>query len=119
MEFEYIKRIEKILKNNNLTAKKMLLELGYSDSLISSWKKGSEPSATKLLKICNYLNISIEYILTGKEGINKELVEEEKELISYFRKLTDKEKMKEIARLELITEDREKNTNIDKDKLLV
>lgn len=116
---EYIKRIEKSLKNINKTSAEMLRDLEYSKGLMSNWKKGTEPSAIKLLNICDYLGVSIDYILTGKEGINKELVEEEKELISYFRKLTDKEKMKEIARLELITENREENTNIDKDKLLV
>lgn len=115
----YIERIENILKMKKLNTKKMLMDLGYSHNLVNGWKKGSEPSAIKLQKICNYLGVNIEYILTGNEGINKELVAEEQELIKYFRKLTDKEKMKELARLELITEDREEDTNIDKDKLLV
>lgn len=111
MEIEYIKRIEKELKKNKITAKKMLLELGYSDSIISGWKKGSEPSAIKLLKICNYLNVSIEYILTGKTTIENNLSKEQKELIEYFKKLTEKEQMKELARLELLAEQREEKEN--------
>lgn len=62
---DYIQRIESELKLRGITAKKMLLELGYSDSLISTWKKGSEPSAVKLLKIAEYLQLSTDYILKG------------------------------------------------------
>ena len=34
----YISVIENKLKEKGLTAKKMLLDLGYSDNLISLWK---------------------------------------------------------------------------------
>ena len=68
---EYIRRIEKNLKAKGITAKKMLLDLGYSDSLISTWKKGSEPSAIKLMRIANYLETPVEYLLTGVEYKNE------------------------------------------------
>ncbi len=69
----HIEIIEKLLKKNNLTAKKMLLDLGYSDSLISTWKKGSEPSAIKLKRIADYLNVTVDYILTGEERKEEKL----------------------------------------------
>ncbi len=111
---DYIKRIEKTLKEKKITAKKMLIDLGYSDSLISTWKKGSEPSAIKLLRICKYLNISIEYVLTGTAQ-TENLSETDKEILCYFHKLSEREQLKEIARLELITE--EKDERLDNTKL--
>ena len=113
---DYISRIEKILKKQKKNTKIMLEELGYSHSLINGWKKGSEPSALKLLKICEYLNTNIEYILTGKENITERLTAEEKELIYKYRMLSEKEKMKELARLELIAE-QEEEKELDNTKL--
>ena len=111
---EYIRRIEKILKKRNKTTAEMLKELNLSAGLISNWKKGTEPSANKLLQICEYLNISIDYVLKGEE--NKEnLSKNEKEMLHYFNKLDDREQLKEIARLELITE--EKEERLDNTKL--
>ena len=84
----HIEIIEKLLKENKITAKKMLLDLGYSDSLISTWKKGSEPSAIKLKRIADYLNVTVDYILTGEE-----IKEKQKEkIIEKWNKLDNDEK---------------------------
>ena len=60
---QYTQNIENELKKRKITAKKMLLDLGYADSLLSQWKKGSEPSAVKLNRIAEYLNVSTDYLL--------------------------------------------------------
>lgn len=77
----YIQKIENALKSRGLTAKKMLLDLGYSDNLISQWKKGSEPSAIKLHRICDYLDLSMDYVLeeniTNNENDSKEVLSKE------------------------------------------
>ena len=70
---DYIERIEKLLKNNNTNTKKLLNDLGYAHGLISNWKKGSEPSATKLIKIAEYLKTDLNYLMYGKE--NNEITE--------------------------------------------
>lgn len=84
MEYEYIKRIEKKTKQLNITVKKMLIDLGYSDSLISQWKRGSEPSMIKLQKIAEYLKMDIGYIITGNKT---ELSEDEKALLEKWNRL--------------------------------
>ena len=83
--YEYIKRIEKILKNKNITTKKMLEDLGYAHGIISNWKKGSEPSAFKLIKIAEYLNIDVNYIIYGEEY-------EKNNIIQKWNKLDNDEK---------------------------
>lgn len=85
---QHIETIEKLLKENNLTAKKMLLDLGYSDSLISTWKKGSEPSAIKLKRIADYLNVTVDYILTGEKRKEEKL----NRIIEKWEKLDNDEK---------------------------
>lgn len=86
---EYIQKIEKELKRNDITAKKMLLELGYADSLISQWKKGSEPSAIKLRRIANYLGLSMDYLFTNENEVKNEK-ENEKMEYEFNRELVEK-----------------------------
>jgi len=64
---QYIQIIDNRLKDMGITAKKMLLDLGYSDGLISTWRKGVEPSAIKLHRIAEYIGLSMDYLLTGQE----------------------------------------------------
>lgn len=115
---EYIKRIEKSLKDIDKTSAEMLRDLEYSKGLMSNWKKGTEPSAIKLLRICKYINKSIEYILTGNEEYN--LTNDDKKILQLIKQIPENEKNKEIARLELLVEQQEEKENIfDKNKLSV
>ena len=84
-KINYIERIEKLLKNKNTNVKKMLEDLGYAHGLISNWKKGSEPSAIKLMKIAEYLNTDLNYIMYGR--IKKETeINEKWEKLDYDEK---------------------------------
>lgn len=85
----YISVIESKLKEKGLTAKKMLLDLGYSDNLISQWKKGSEPSAIKLNRIAQYLELSLDALF--ENDIPSNLSEEEKKLLRKFNTLDETE----------------------------
>ena len=74
---QYIQTIEKELKKRGISARKMLLELGYTDNLISKWKKNeSEPSAVKLSRIAEYLGVSTDYLL-GKDVSNEDKLKHE------------------------------------------
>lgn len=67
----------------------MLLDLGYSDNLISQWKKGSEPSAIKLNRISQYLELSLDTLLGNNVPPN--LSEKEKQLLNNFNSLDETE----------------------------
>lgn len=46
---------------------------GIPSSTFSDWKKGkSKPNAEKMLKIANYLGVSVEYLMTGKDNAHNE-----------------------------------------------
>lgn len=85
----YISVIEARLKEKGLTAKKMLLDLGYSDNLISQWKKGSEPSAVKLNRIAQYLELSLDLLF--ENDIPNNLSDQDKKLLKNFKTLDETE----------------------------
>lgn len=58
---------EFLLQEQNITAYKVSKETGVTQSALSNWKRGkSTPSAKNLQKIANFFNVSIDYLMTGK-----------------------------------------------------
>jgi len=51
------------LKKRQITATKMLLDVGLSQDVLANMQKGSMPSADKLAKIAQYLGASTDYLL--------------------------------------------------------
>lgn len=95
---EIIENLIKIMEIKGITGYQMEKDIGIKTSTLGSWKKGSQPPADKLLKICRYLGISPNEIFGY--GKNLELTENEKEMLNLFRKLPEREQIKFIGRLE-------------------
>ena len=59
-------RIIKLIKQRNMTQVEFARQIGIANSTISEWKKkGSCPSADKVMDICNVLKVTPEQLLTG------------------------------------------------------
>lgn len=68
-------RIFKILKDKNMSQNAFAKEVGLSGSTISDWKtKKTNPTAEKIMPICEALGVTPEQLLTGK-GIDEDYVE--------------------------------------------
>ena len=68
-------RIFKILKDKNMSQSTFAKEVGLSASTISDWKtKKTNPTAEKIMPICEVLGVTPEQLLTGK-GIDEDYVE--------------------------------------------
>ncbi len=66
-------RIIKLIKQRNITQVEFARQIGIANSTISEWKKkGSCPSADKIMDICNVLRVTPEQLLTGKDIDNEE-----------------------------------------------
>lgn len=65
-------RIKKRTKEKNVTAKRMLAEVGLGVNTMSNMKT-SMPTADNLAKIADYLDCSVDYLLgrTDKPEVNK------------------------------------------------
>lgn len=59
---------EKLCKKKNVTPYKVGKETGIAGSTLSDWKNGkSVPKQNKLQKIAEFFNVSVDYLMTGKE----------------------------------------------------
>ena len=60
-----------------------------SNSTQTKWQEGSIPNGATLIKLANYFNVSIDYLvgLSNKKQIAKDLSDEESVLLEYFRRL--------------------------------
>ena len=76
---EHTERILAIMDARNITAYKMSKDTGISESLFSKWreKPSSRVSSANLVRIADYLNCSVDYLLnrTDNPNVNKSLKE--------------------------------------------
>ena len=60
--------LKNIRKMKNLNQQKVALDLNLSREALSHYENGKrEPSLNTLLLMSNYFNVSINYLITGKE----------------------------------------------------
>lgn len=86
----FMDRVEMILKQKKQTQKELAEELGLRRPSLSDWKKnGSVPAGDVCLKIANYLKVSVEWLISGKEG---GLSKEESELLAQWSMLSPEQK---------------------------
>lgn len=67
-------RFVEILQSKNATAYKVAKDVNISQGLISEYKSGSKlPTINNLLKIADYFDVSIDYLLgrTDKPEVNR------------------------------------------------
>ena len=97
---------EKGLKNADVAR-----ATGISNMTLSDWKRGkSVPKSDKMRKIAEYLNVSVDYLMTGKDGVfTKEIAETDakllfinKEIKEYALKLNNLPKEKQKIIMDLI-----------------
>ena len=84
---DIVERIKDLCEQKNVKIKPLEESLGLSNGAIRQWNTKS-PSCDRILKVAQYFNVSIEYLLTGSDpGIEKYLSYEELELIQKYRQL--------------------------------
>lgn len=65
----FSKRLRELREEMNLVQKELAFALGISQRMLSHYERNeSEPNAELLLKISNFFNVSIDYLL-GKTDI--------------------------------------------------
>lgn len=83
----FLSIIDRLLKENQLSGRKMLLDLELSLSSLSEWKKGkSKPTLEAIIRIGDYFNVPIDYLL-GRDT-KQNLTVSEENLIKNYRSLS-------------------------------
>ena len=95
---QIIEEIIKIMNLKGIKPAQMEKDIGIRQSTFISWKKGSQPTADKLSKIIQYLEVTPNQIFGYETKL--ELTENEKEMLQLFKKLPEREQIKFIGRLE-------------------
>ena len=63
-----ISRILYLLELNNIKPSKLCLDLKIANSSITDWKRGKgNPSVETIIKICDYFNVSMDWLVLGRE----------------------------------------------------
>ena len=102
MNETFYNRLRRICKGKDTTVSKMLESLDMSSGCTGAWSHGSIPKGDVLIKISEYLNVSIDYLLLGYEY--NEISKTEKELIKEIRKSKNKENLIQLLKSIVIYE---------------
>ena len=92
----------------------VILELGFSRSSVTSWKNGTKPNNTALLKIANYFNVTVDYLLndnskqkeTPPEELPAGLDEKDIEILNMYSRLSDEQKQQALSYLQFLKSQR-------------
>lgn len=97
-------RILKLLKEKNKTQVDICNYIGIKPNVFTTWKtRGTDPPARHLVQICEFFDVTLEYLLTGNENsqnIKPEIKAEQaisdtsKELLEVFESLPMRERVK-------------------------
>ncbi len=88
----FVKRLETLLRERNLTIAELSLIVKIPSSTMYSWQNGVHPTAEKLSKLADFFEVSTDYLL-GRENevgiieLKNGLTKIENDLITMFRKL--------------------------------
>jgi len=100
-----VDRISELARNIGLSISALEKAVGLSNGIIGKWKKQS-PSCDKLKLVADYLNTTIDYLLTGKEKSSPtvELTADERELLDIYNNLSPKSQGRLRERAEVLAE---------------
>ena len=90
----------------------LVAECGGAKGSISNWKKGASPNSDIVLKLAVRLNVSTDYLLTGKEKLlddNLDLDIDQQELMEDYKTLSDIDKARVLERVKTLKELDDKN----------
>lgn len=63
----FVERLESILKEKGITKTELANKIGIRRPTLSEWKKnGAIPAGDVCVKIAEYLDVDVEYLITGK-----------------------------------------------------
>lgn len=114
-------RLFTIMDMKGITSADLAKGTGIRANTISDWKtKGTNPSADKIYRICDFMGISVDFLLTGEETASGDLTVEnmslKEQLDFYYNHMSEIEQQLVIHRTavtyyeNLLEKEREKNS---------
>lgn len=98
-------RIKELCLKKGISISKLETELGFGNSSIKKWKSNSSPSIDKIIKIANYFDVTVDYLIgmTDIESPISEIIGDD-DIISLQRARqrmipTDRERMMQMLKI--------------------
>ncbi len=112
MDVDLIRQLAKLKGIKSIKQLEKMVEFG--NGTIRKWETQS-PSISKVYQVANCLNVSLDYLFTGKESPPSELTEDEQELLTYFKDLPHDQQQQLIGMAILLSEQvkEQANENVD------
>lgn len=95
---EFIDNLLRLIRERKINTYILQKETDIKESTLRNWKKGSQPTADKVITLAKYFDVSTDELLGLREPL--ELTENDKELLELFRILPEREQIKLIGRVE-------------------
>lgn len=83
---QIVERIKNKCAEKGTTMGTLEKELGFANGTIRRWDE-KKPSLDRAYKLANRLDITLEWLITGKEA--PDLTPEEQKLVEYYRSMDD------------------------------
>ena len=98
----FYEQLNKACKENGTSITAVLKKIGVGTANGTYWKNGSVPSSDIVVQLAEFLNVSTDYLLVGKQmqADAFTLNENEQEMLAIFNQFTDREQIKIIGKLE-------------------
>ena len=102
----FYEQLKKACKNKNTSVTAVLKKIGIGAANGTYWKNGSIPASDTVVQLAEFLNVTTDYLLTGKENQATTLSTDEQELLESYRQLASNNKEEASKRVkELTTQD--------------
>lgn len=114
-------RVQELLNNSKSTQKDLSAYISVATSTLNNWiKLGRSIPSEYIIPICEFFDVSLEYLLTGKEKISNEPEQvkiknvdaKEQRLLNAFRALSYEEQFCFIGRMEQAAESYNSEENV-------
>lgn len=93
-----------ILGSKNKRQADLCSYLGINTSTMTNWKnRNTDPPSKYIIPICEFLDVTPYYLLTGEEK-SPSLPDDELELLKYYKELPDREQQRLIGRASALAE---------------
>lgn len=95
---DFFNTLSELMREYSMNTLDLQRETGIKESTYRNWKKGSQPTAEKLVILAQFFNTSTDELLGLKP--RRELTENDEELLELFHQLPEREQIKLIGRIE-------------------
>lgn len=93
-----------VLNRKNKKQSDLCAYLGINTSTMTNWKnRSTDPPSKYIIPICEFLDVTPYFLLTGKEK-KMSIPDDELELLTYYKELPEREQMKLIGRASALAE---------------